>query len=838
MPNSTCLHIQDRESGPIRVLEIPWISVRIGRGAFCDVKLADPELPAEACRLLRRGSAWQLVAIASGTPVLLGGQPVQGACPLPYDVPFCVGRYDFTLRPDRSSEPDWKLYERPMPPQLAAPDPLISVVAVSEAPDAREQIPVAHGPPRAGAAETDWFPSSRRGPGSKPSPEALNLKNNWEARWREADAEIRARARHYTTGDEPSRVGRDARPESAVLKEELLHRPEAPRPAPDPPPTRAATAGYAKVQRVWSPPAVEARLPYTPHPHPSRDWTVGDRNDPILRIPEVPSSTDPAPDPVRNLALLVPVPVPVPEPEHRAAEAPPAPDAPESPPAGPFPQAIALPLDTDAAVFDPDPAAPAGGALAEQEPGVPQVERVGGEQERIDPSKKTEPARPSRSGAEIRSATILSTGLARDSHRPGASRVKEEAFPVGDEWPSAKEILAMHRAVTRPRAPAAPGRPAQKGSLPTSAREAERWMLPAWLAGPPLAFLVLTLGTVGSILSWWWAGDSYAAAIMTDRLVSANPTVRRSTLPESIVAPSGNWARSTAQHLAHWAIYASTCQPADRDRLSIDAPTLVNVALEASLINATARLTLAQLERLKPDSPLSSRSLGLSRDALCLSYSASRLAANGKRDAALRLYHQALVIASHRQLSHSGIPRFNDDPGVPRYLLPGEENVREILRELLSRNEWTFHEWSEILPRDTTVPLAAARLLREQGRSEAEALLDLVLVERGSPEMKSATSPVLIAASAEACAMRSRWREALTQYRQAIDLMQDDTIKRAWWFNLADVASRLDDEGQQQLALRAALAVTASDEISRRATELRRGATQRSRLRSVRARAN
>ena len=30
MPESICLHIQDRESGPIRVVEIPWISVRIG----------------------------------------------------------------------------------------------------------------------------------------------------------------------------------------------------------------------------------------------------------------------------------------------------------------------------------------------------------------------------------------------------------------------------------------------------------------------------------------------------------------------------------------------------------------------------------------------------------------------------------------------------------------------------------------------------------------------------------------------------------------------------------------------------------------------------------------
>ena len=39
MPESTCLHIQDHESGPIRVVDIPWISVRIGRAAFCEVRL-------------------------------------------------------------------------------------------------------------------------------------------------------------------------------------------------------------------------------------------------------------------------------------------------------------------------------------------------------------------------------------------------------------------------------------------------------------------------------------------------------------------------------------------------------------------------------------------------------------------------------------------------------------------------------------------------------------------------------------------------------------------------------------------------------------------------------
>ena len=46
-------------------------------------------------------------------------------------------------------------------------------------------------------------------------------------------------------------------------------------------------------------------------------------------------------------------------------------------------------------------------------------------------------------------------------------------------------------------------------------------------------------------------------------------------------------------------------------------------------------------------------------------------------------------------------------------------------RELVSENAWTFSEWSGVLPETPIVLIATARLLREQGRGEAEAVLDL-----------------------------------------------------------------------------------------------------------------
>ena len=48
MPDTSCLHIQDLGTGPIRVVDIPWISVRIGRAAYCEVRLTEDDLADEA----------------------------------------------------------------------------------------------------------------------------------------------------------------------------------------------------------------------------------------------------------------------------------------------------------------------------------------------------------------------------------------------------------------------------------------------------------------------------------------------------------------------------------------------------------------------------------------------------------------------------------------------------------------------------------------------------------------------------------------------------------------------------------------------------------------------
>jgi hypothetical protein len=186
----------------------------------------------------------------------------------------------------------------------------------------------------------------------------------------------------------------------------------------------------------------------------------------------------------------------------------------------------------------------------------------------------------------------------------------------------------------------------------------------------------------------------------------------------------------------------------------------------------------------------------------------------------------------------SAIPRFNDDPNVPRYLLPGEERARTIVRELLSRNEWAFREWSAALPKSPAGSLAAARLLKEQSNGEADVLLDLLMEDAQPLEGAKLPSAMALAAQAEAFALKSRWKDSEQAYRRAIELIDDETIKRSWWFNLADIELRLDHESQRQTALRAALAVSSPDEISRRATEIQRPSNGRLPGRPPSAKAN
>ena len=217
------------------------------------------------------------------------------------------------------------------------------------------------------------------------------------------------------------------------------------------------------------------------------------------------------------------------------------------------------------------------------------------------------------------------------------------------------------------------------------------------------------------VLSWWWACDSYSAAIMTDRLMTADRSAQRRPLPESVAPPDGTWMRSTAQHLAHWAIFLSRCRRRKRSFAGGDrgTPGTGTRGFAAQSDGAagpgTARTAREQHDGLDSQPGLEPR---CGQPRLERPPAAGRGQEGSRPEDVQPVARDRRAPASRSAAPCRGSATIRD---VPRYLLPGEERVRDIVRELLSRNEWTFAEWSAALPDSAMVRLAAARLLARAG---------------------------------------------------------------------------------------------------------------------------
>jgi len=416
-----------------------------------------------------------------------------------------------------------------------------------------------------------------------------------------------------------------------------------------------------------------------------------------------------------------------------------------------------------------------------------------------------------------------------ESNVESESRVKNQhalALSKGTEWPLVKDILKPHGAGPLHRSTGKSGENGRKkkpraDSTPTFAETPRYWTPPVWLVGPAAAVVVVSSGLLGCSLSWCWTYDAYAASIVTDRLLTGDRVIQRSALIGSVIPPRGSWVVSTAPHLAQWAIFRSR-YGRENDRSNTETGDLLKQALTASPINATARFALAQLRSVRNANNIPIESLGLSRDAISLAFTARRLLECGQKQAALKLYTCALSVAIRGEEYYFALPRFSEDPSVPRFLLPGEEEVHDIVVDLVSQHAWTFHEWSSALPENPIVLITTARLLRELGRNEAETVFDRLINSKLIAKSSKNASAIVLAARAEAFALQSHWREADQLYRHAIDLVDDPTIARSWWFNLADISYRLSNNVERQTALKAALAFTISDDITVRANEIQR----------------
>ncbi|MDR3620366.1 MAG: hypothetical protein P4L85_13530 [Paludisphaera borealis] len=910
MAESTCLHIQDRESGPIRIVEIPWISVRIGRAAFCEVRLTDPGLADEACRLHRRGRTWYLTPVAAGAAVV-DGQLIDAARPLPYDTPFRVGPYCLALKRNKFAEPDWR-------PPRAAP----SVEAKS--PPRKVHRPE----PQPRKRTEDFTPRPRpEHPVAEPA-----ASNPWEARWKAAGDRLKAgKTAGAPTSAVPPRVESYAQPRPAPAAAPSY--PPAsgpasrfeptgftPRPVPSPTPAaaflRTTPVAPPESRAVPESPAIDHDEPIAnvEIPEAPVENEIEDRAEVLIEAPaEVESEAEAAPSFFDSMS----------DPVAWAAEAPAEAatvaadveatsfdddeidDAVEI---APFDdededeeqvQEVEIVLCDDAASMyeiapcDDEPslyeASPILGDPAPTEwtfsPVVAhdreaddgssrfmadtsrprdETDRVRNwakdEAERQERQEREQPQehQPAPTATAAKTATDGPSEAAKGSslridraHRddddyrerfdPTRSSRSRDDRPAEPTLPSVQDVLTAsqwtRRAPTtvasttpRPRPKAAP--------TPTTAVAPAQWTLPSWLTWPPTMFLTLTIGAVFTLCSWWWAVDSKNAAIADQTAVALRQgTIKDRPLPTGVAPPPTSWWRTTSLHLAQWGVYLSATKT---DQGWTETPTdLIADAAAMAPLNPVARLTKARMDQAEGKS----ENLGFSRDAVSLAWSAQRLHKAGKNEAAIRAYRRAIEIAEQAGSEHDEPLVFSTDPNTPRYLLPGEELVGAIVGELIADPSWTYREWSTAIPKGTVAALVAAKGLKEQGRSEADlALANLVEALRlegdGDGDRTASARAVDHAVAAEALTMRAAWKDAQQQYKAAIGLMADAKVKRSWWFNLADVATHLNDEKQRRDALDAVLAAVDSDDVSRRALKVQRADRPRGPLRSSGPKAN
>ena len=239
------------------------------------------------------------------------------------------------------------------------------------------------------------------------------------------------------------------------------------------------------------------------------------------------------------------------------------------------------------------------------------------------------------------------------------------------------------------------------------------------------------------------------------------------------------------------------------------------------------------------------------RDPSALTWVAQRLWRQGREREAARAFREALELVvrsdltgrEREDLPERDGPRFDEDPTVRRFELPGEGACRAIVSLLLdshsppdrsanananassssnTRRDASASHWREAMPRHAVVWLAAGKELRERGDPQAaEVFEEAGRLGRDEP-LSGSSKAVHHAAAAEALAMVRRFEEAETLYRLALKETTHDAIRRSWSYNLADIYSRLNQEDNRMRALAAARGRNLNETITRRAIEAER----------------
>lgn len=870
MPDATFLYIQAHDDTEPQVRELTGMSVRIGRGPTCEVRLDDPGLAEVQCLLRRRGMSWYVQPVGPSGRLQMEGRLVEHQRPLPLGVSLRVGEAWLTLRGGTNAGSPFEA--RPRAERTI--DPLSNL--------------------RVGRDESlntpaNVYESRRVKPSRRPMAEPLRSHSRTlspaEGAPSGADHRLQQSLRaaiRILSGHRAARAEADSPPLATELRRDPLPGSVAPEVAERP--AEAVPAGTDIV--IWADPTTDLAVltahtadvavapgPKPPEPKPPEPSVPPTANrepegtaEPAVEV-ECPPDGTPATAVEELPPALVAEVVPPSEPPEPLAVDPLPVRGPESSrgedQAGSV-EAIRIALSLKRPVHLEDSEVPPPAAPPEPQRRRRAAERrpraAGGSGSRVAgpatpgpgmetpvaedrPATATPAPQPKREAQPPRAASTTIEDFQRSiapEPRPGLggftpptggggwsgavwfvadttsagvgpgevapAAVAEDDFLDPSRWPSVKDLLG---AQARPVPAAAAGRAARKavGGQPTDRLAPRTLTLPGWLLALGLSLATLSAGGGGLRLATVWAGDDRRTGELARRVLELRHG--QALPPGSVELDSTGWWRSTGRNLTIQAMAADLADAQD------EAAEEIRERLET----ARAAAPLEPALRFATSEGGGPESLGLSRDILSHHKTARLLLRQNRVPEAVRAYAAAISLALGEDVERSGPPPFIEDRPVNRFVMPGEAHIDPMVAELLEWNASGYAEWGAQLPNSAVVRLAIGRQLTVRGEPGAREWLEALATDTDAVEPE--TPPVEVAARAEAAALLEDWDAAELGYQAAIERQPAGVVRRSWLANLAEIEGRLGHDAELQVVWDEARTSDLHDEINRRLAEVR-----------------
>jgi len=850
------LHIQASGEPTSRVLELGSGSVRVGRGIQCEVRLNQVGLGDVQCILRRRGDDWHFQPVGPPGRIWIDGRPADNQQVLPPFATLQVGRFRLKIQEPEPTEQVRGSFDAPITvgaePVDPTPTPTAKALPQStplSPPDPPE--PAANPDPSTGDDRVKRWQSrlDQRDQWLKDR----QSEKRWEARWKAAGETIRARSAPVVPPSATS-PGPDPVPTSTSPP---IVRPSVGRSTHarvfEPRPVFGPHRRVADVEPKPEPPRVPLRLKAdvpaeAPSPRPSEDESApgslpegrAETNAPIEPNQSGLELKPRDPTTIRPLGVAIRVPS-LPNPRVEAiSELPPAtilalelfPTVPVEPVAAPAEAPVAVEMVQAPSVEDEVEAESPSGWPGSSDPGLGSNRRAPGSE---DPGHPRDFLVSEDSGLKplvelavappipVAKPALAEPAPAKPSPKLESPPKPAPATPGSKDWPSARAIFdaqgtrATAGVAREPQAVAEAPRK-RPTPVPTEATRPDAWTIPLWLGWLPSVLIVAALGLFSVGLAVIWVEDAS----------SGNLAIRLATRPEgtsppidALLLPNSAWWRTTASHLAAWALTLERVGNGE-DR-TIEARSMEADARSVSPLGARSRFASEPVPGQEADASASIR-LGPTRDVVTLTAMAHRLRRDGKRSDAIRAYRAAFLTGSTTARSTLSRPIFRENPQIGRYALPHSSLLDEVARDMGDSGEWTPEEWAEAVPDFGPARLAVAIAIRPKDPAEAERRFKAICQDAELPLDPRFEASEHKAAIAEALAEQGRWGDSVERYRQAIEGETRDLDRRVWWFNLAEVARKNGDEATRNQAIESAKGQDLSDEVTQRAANANKNA--------------